>query len=398
MEAGTGGSTSDALKEAPPLASDKDENDHFVRLSSSSESSCSSFDPYRLDEHEIMNSSSAVNGHPKPEKASHSSFRYDHEDGTPNSSLLVPEHSGNQLAEPSVGRTSDGSLHSSSSSGSIMQCPQVQVMQRTSDLDSGSPSPYRIPSSVFARTTTTAQEWSVTSNESLFSIHTGNMSFTKDMYWMYKSGELGRPGDPIMSPSMKDYSSNQPPPPLVDYTSNQPSPPLVDYSSNQPLPPLVDNPSSSLPSSKLPSNSIDIFKTNANLYEGLRATPEAVETMKSVLRENAEADREKERLSHAEGASCHSATASPSHHSSASGASTKSFAFPILGGDGAKSGSSKVAPGSIRQHSQSVRPNLEPQSPQPQTRQERQTAKATAPVDTGQTRWFSCFSCCSFCS
>jgi len=39
--------------------------------------------------------------------------------------------------------------------------------------------PYRIPSHVFARTTSTAPvEWSIVSNESLFSIHIGNNSFT----------------------------------------------------------------------------------------------------------------------------------------------------------------------------------------------------------------------------
>ncbi|ESQ47110.1 hypothetical protein EUTSA_v10028226mg [Eutrema salsugineum] len=46
--------------------------------------------------------------------------------------------------------------------------------------------PDRIPPSVFATTMTPKQEWSMQSNESLFSIHMGDQSFSK----MYKSGEL----------------------------------------------------------------------------------------------------------------------------------------------------------------------------------------------------------------
>ncbi|XP_010451834.1 PREDICTED: uncharacterized protein LOC104734022 [Camelina sativa] len=46
--------------------------------------------------------------------------------------------------------------------------------------------PDRIPPSVFASTITPKQDWSVQSNESLFSIHMGDQSFST----MYKSGEL----------------------------------------------------------------------------------------------------------------------------------------------------------------------------------------------------------------
>ncbi|XP_020517461.1 uncharacterized protein LOC110006424 isoform X2 [Amborella trichopoda] len=51
---------------------------------------------------------------------------------------------------------------------------------------------YRIPSSVFARTKSqTPMEWSVASNESLFSFHVGNSSFSRDHVFLFgKSGEL----------------------------------------------------------------------------------------------------------------------------------------------------------------------------------------------------------------
>ncbi|XP_048574394.1 actin cytoskeleton-regulatory complex protein pan1-like [Triticum urartu] len=60
----------------------------------------------------------------------------------------------------------------------------------------GSPDPKRIPSSVFARTSTLQTDWSVTSNEALFSINVGNTSFSKDHKVLYgKSGEMGNPNE-----------------------------------------------------------------------------------------------------------------------------------------------------------------------------------------------------------
>lgn len=51
---------------------------------------------------------------------------------------------------------------------------------------------YRIPPSVFERNkSSTPADWSAASNESLFSIHMGNMSFANNDSW--RSGELGPP-------------------------------------------------------------------------------------------------------------------------------------------------------------------------------------------------------------
>lgn len=58
------------------------------------------------------------------------------------------------------------------------QTPPTQMMVRN---DPPPPDAYRIPSSVFERTKSNApMEWSVASNESLFSIHMGNNSFSGD--------------------------------------------------------------------------------------------------------------------------------------------------------------------------------------------------------------------------
>lgn len=85
---------------------------------------------------------------------------------------------------------------------SATEAPPNQEMERSA-------SAYRIPSSVFERSkSSTPMEWSVASNDSLFSIHTGNMSFTNDHYF-WRSGDLGAPGEPSTSDQMFSYSAHQ---------------------------------------------------------------------------------------------------------------------------------------------------------------------------------------------
>ncbi|KAJ6860904.1 hypothetical protein NC651_037090 [Populus alba x Populus x berolinensis] len=65
--------------------------------------------------------------------------------------------------------------------------PQLHVMGQPGGYD-----PNRIPSSIFAKPSNPA-EWSVASNDSLFSIYMGNGSFSRDhAFMLYKSGELLR--------------------------------------------------------------------------------------------------------------------------------------------------------------------------------------------------------------
>ena len=70
----------------------------------------------------------------------------------------------------------------------------------------------RIPDYVFARTKSTApMEWSTASNESLFSIYMGNMSFNKDrMSWASKSEDLGKAGGEFTMMSPLNNNSNRP--------------------------------------------------------------------------------------------------------------------------------------------------------------------------------------------
>ncbi|OMO73297.1 hypothetical protein CCACVL1_17338 [Corchorus capsularis] len=60
--------------------------------------------------------------------------------------------------------------------------------------------PNRIPSSIFNSKPATPMDWSTASNESLFSIHIGNNSFSKDQFFaLYKSGELTKLDEHIIT-------------------------------------------------------------------------------------------------------------------------------------------------------------------------------------------------------
>ncbi|XP_038706345.1 uncharacterized protein LOC120001898 isoform X2 [Tripterygium wilfordii] len=77
------------------------------------------------------------------------------------------------------------------------QSPPIQTMDRSEGYD-----PLRIPSSIFSSSKpSTPMEWSVASNESLFSLHIGNSSF-RDQAFMYgdltKSGELTKSAELFM--------------------------------------------------------------------------------------------------------------------------------------------------------------------------------------------------------
>jgi hypothetical protein len=91
---------------------------------------------------------------------------------------------------------SDPSPVWSNQSGSGTQSPQVAG--RLAGYD-----PNRIPSSIFSSKATTPMEWSVASNESLFSIHIGNSSFSRDHFIMFnnRSGELPRTDELMATPA-----------------------------------------------------------------------------------------------------------------------------------------------------------------------------------------------------
>lgn len=68
------------------------------------------------------------------------------------------------------------------------ESPAIQVMERTESFD-----PNRSPASIFS-TPATPMEWSIASNESLFSIHIGNDIFSKD-HAIRMSGDMNKSGE-----------------------------------------------------------------------------------------------------------------------------------------------------------------------------------------------------------
>lgn len=101
-----------------------------------------------------------------------------------------------------------GSPVGSFQGGLVTQSPPIQLMS------SPSYDPNRIPSSVFGNKPTSPMDWSVASNESLFSIHIGNNSFSRDNAFAFnKSGELPRTSDfagmPTTLPTVQEASAKE---------------------------------------------------------------------------------------------------------------------------------------------------------------------------------------------
>ncbi|KAK6925112.1 hypothetical protein RJ641_009438 [Dillenia turbinata] len=212
------------------------------------------------------------------------------------------------------------------------QTPSVQVMEYPPGDDEN-----RIPSSVFARTNTTAPvEWSSASNESLFSIHPGNMSFTRDyLILLQNSEELGTGKFMIPSPLISLPGSN--------FSSVNQSPEISN----------TDAPGNSLDESNA------AFETKNTKDQGHhKFSPEEARHSPSV-----------------------------SHHSDGSAASCKSFAFPVL---------SQGEKNSLKVQSPKNNLILNSQPDTPLT-PEAATPTRTAPNDAAQNRWFSCFCCPSCC-
>lgn len=102
------------------------------------------------------------------------------------------------------------------SATSPLNSPRTQTMDRSEeDYD-----PNRIPDHVFA--STPGMEWSTASNESLFSIHMGNSSFSNGSFNMMYSGELSLLDDIPLSDADRDNRHKE-----EDMAGQQASPPVV---------------------------------------------------------------------------------------------------------------------------------------------------------------------------
>ncbi|WMV21707.1 hypothetical protein MTR67_015092 [Solanum verrucosum] len=179
---------------------------------SSSDSSCNTSpdstlnDPFGKANYESDDSTANANNLPKLGKDNKSRFS-DDKNPVSGSSTISSEPLNHEVS-PSMSQSEGTHCFSRSCSGnsSTTESPPMQVMEHSANKS------YRIPSSVFARDeSANPAEWSVTSHESLFSIHMGTMSFTKDAsFWQSDElGELGTPRNFPLSPAMCDFSPYQ---------------------------------------------------------------------------------------------------------------------------------------------------------------------------------------------
>ncbi|KAF5735599.1 hypothetical protein HS088_TW15G01108 [Tripterygium wilfordii] len=204
--------------------------------------------------------------------------------------------------------------------------------------------PNRIPSAVFATKPASPMEWSVASNESLFSIQMGNNSFSRDhVFMLYKSGELPKLDDMI------NFSNSLPPMPEVDETNKR-------------------------------SENMEKGSQVAQASPDSRAENDQREANKQEVLEEADHTQLK-----APPANDTVNSKSISYRSEGSNNSTRSFAFPVLEGEAGRLSSMKV---DVDEKQQSQK-NQQQQQEQPPL----QTSETTPKTSAGNS-WFSCFSFC----
>nr|XP_028951796.1 uncharacterized protein LOC103402821 [Malus domestica] len=189
----------------------------------------------------------------------------------------VSKHDDYNIVGPaSTSRASDVTHGSMVPGLSPTDSPSIQTMDRCGGYD-----PYRIPTSVFSTSKSNKEmDWSVASNESLFSIHLGNNSFSRDHTFFL--GDLGKSGELYKSGEL--------------------------FSLNPALP---------VPAVEIESDRIEeVRKSGVGVAD---------ETIKDIARANAE--------DHSEGRvqppTVFGKSPSLSRRSDGSGTSTRSFAFPM---------------------------------------------------------------------
>ncbi|XP_060193398.1 uncharacterized protein LOC132622751 [Lycium barbarum] len=267
--------------------------------------------------------------------------------------------------------------------------------------------PNRIPSSIFSSKPNNGMEWSTASNESLFSIHMGNNSFSRDQFnMMYRSGELIKPEEwsnsPYNAPEVKSNEKKNLPlnlPPVVEVATDKEvksettleTPRMQEKIVESPKIVLAENHDHEHNIKEKKTSSVDEKKTS-NVDE--KKTSNVDEVQYSAPSTPNKSDGK---------------VVSPTHEafhatsprlSNESGNSSSSFAFPLLLNDAGKTGSLKAP--SAKMERPQPQPEMQPQSPQksqpqspvqsqphskPESKQPESQPKLAA------TTWFSCFSC-----
>ncbi|RDX84598.1 hypothetical protein CR513_34326, partial [Mucuna pruriens] len=202
--------------------------------------------------------------------------------------------------------------------GSVTQSPPLQLMSPPPGYD-----PNRIPSSIFGNNPTNPLEWSLASNESLFSLHLGNNSFSRDHAFAFnKSGDL---------PRISDFSSTPPTLPTVQE---------VDVNAKDKNV-AMERHSMSSDSSSEASNSVRGHFQNKTSHETASSTGAVVdlkktETSAQVGINGTVLDKTPGNYGEPKNIT------SVSYRSVGSDLSTRSFQFPILTSEGGRTSSSTV--------------------------------------------------------
>ncbi|XP_057519873.1 uncharacterized protein LOC130800394 [Amaranthus tricolor] len=259
----------------------------------------------------------------------------------------------------------DDGLEMPSGDAAALEFPTVQVMERPAD-DSG----YRIPSYVFASNKSSNPEWSLASNESLFSIPAGNMSFTRDQFsWLLKSGESG----PCWSSDLPKSGELPPPSPR-----NAPKAADLRLDETMPLtkPEVIESGHESIAAPPYRSEKdVDFHGTSPPINE-------TADFDSGVKKDGLIVDT-KEKTSSVSGSEDSPLSKCISHRSD------QSFAFPVL----AEVGRDKSV-NSGRSH---TRAEHRKNSLVPETEAPKPSPKATTEAAPASKSWFSCFSCCCCC-
>ncbi|CAN4079464.1 unnamed protein product [Withania somnifera] len=329
----------------------------------------------------------------------------------------------------------DASLSASSSSPDhvLNQTPQWSMMSaspRANPAPMKSPpmhnmghppgyDPNRIPASIFSSKPNNGMEWSTASNESLFSIHMGNNSFSRDQFnMMYRSGELIKPDEwsnsPYNAPEVKSNEKKNLPlnlPPVVEVATDKEvksetkleSPPMQEKIVEAPKVVPAQNHENNIKEKK--TSNVDEVQHSAS------ALSKTDEVQHSALVLNKSEEVQHSVLPRYKSDDIpHSATSpnrsdgkvisqfEASHTSSPrlsneSGNSSSSFAFPVLLNDAGKTGSLKAPSAKMEtpqpQPQPDSQPEMQPQLPQ----QSHPHSKPESKPKLAATTWFSCFSC-----
>nr|GMC91537.1 sirohydrochlorin ferrochelatase, chloroplastic-like isoform X1 [Ipomoea batatas] len=177
----------------------------------------------------------------------------------------------------------------------------------------GQPSGYdpnRIPLSVFGSRSSAPMEWSVASTESLFSIHVGNNSFSRDRAMSLSRSEDGSCEDKRCNNGRKSFSST--------------------------LAPVIEGALDSEEKSELASEALQVQESNdgspQQSSEEISKIAASKEVHSFAMKSNTSDGRET------------SPASNPHHLSDDSGTSSSSFAFPVLVNDSVHGSSLKSVP------------------------------------------------------